>query len=103
MKTSPRVPFDCPSWISSVLASWKCRERYVIDGTRIDHVGGADKVNRIRCYSSAFMRRTAHLEVHVAVRADQEALVLEPPLEADIHELARELLHERLRVDGVDL
>jgi hypothetical protein len=44
-----------------------------------------------------------YLEVHVAIRADQEALVLKPPLEPDIHELARELLHERLRVNGVDL
>jgi hypothetical protein len=44
-----------------------------------------------------------YLEVHVAIRADQEALVLKPPLEPDIHELARELLHERLGVNGVDL
>lgn len=46
---------------------------------------------------------TTYLEVHVAIRADEETLVLQTPLEADVYRLAGELLHERLRVDGVDL
>ena len=47
--------------------------------------------------------RCTHLEVHVTIRAHEKALVLESPLEANIHRLARELLHKRLRVDRVDL
>ena len=45
----------------------------------------------------------ADLKVHVAVRADQEPLVFEPPLETNIHGLPGELLQERLWVDRCDL
>jgi len=40
------------------------------------------------------------LKVHVAVRADEEPLVFEPPFEAHEHRFPGQLLEERLRVDG---
>lgn len=44
-----------------------------------------------------------HLEIHVVVCADEKALVLHPPLEADKDELARLRLQEGLRVDWLKL
>ena len=45
----------------------------------------------------------AHLKVHIAIGRHQEAFVFQPPLQPNIHRLASELLHKRLRVDWVDL
>jgi len=43
------------------------------------------------------------LKVHVAIRADEEPLVFEPPLETNKHRLPGQLLQERLWVDRGDL
>jgi hypothetical protein len=43
------------------------------------------------------------LKVHVAIRADEEPLVFEPPLETNKHRLPGQLLHERLWVDRCHL
>lgn len=45
----------------------------------------------------------ADLKVHVAIGADEEALVFEPPLETDKHRLPGQLLQERLWIDRCDL
>ena len=43
------------------------------------------------------------LQVHVAICADEEALVFHAPLEAHQHGLARLQLQERFRVDWLEL
>ena len=81
MKTSPNAPLDLPSWNSSVFASCKQSSFAQIRGPVV---------------------RT-YLKVHVPIRAHKEALVLETPLEPNIHRLTSQLLDERLRVDRIDL
>jgi hypothetical protein len=44
-----------------------------------------------------------HLEVHVPICADEEALVLEPPFQLNEHRLSCHFLHEWLWVHWVDL
>lgn len=43
-----------------------------------------------------------HLEIHVVVSADEEALVLHPPLQADDDGLAGLLLQKGFRVHGLE-
>jgi hypothetical protein len=55
----------------------------------------------VREHASKFY--LAHLKIHISICADQKSFIFKTPLEADVHELAGQLLHERLRVYGVDL
>jgi hypothetical protein len=49
------------------------------------------------------IQRASYLEVHVAISAHEETLVLQPPFQADVDGLAGKLLQERLGVHWIDL
>lgn len=50
-----------------------------------------------------FQSMATHLQVHVVICADEETLVLHPPLETDQDRFSGLLLQERLWVHGLDL
>ena len=83
MKTSPRAPFDTPSWNSSVFASYA-------------------RTTGISCARKIVNRKT-HLKVHVAISANKESLVFQPPFELHVYRLPSELLQERLRIERIHL
>lgn len=85
------MPFDVPSWNSSVLASCQNSERK-----------RKGPVRPLLLHHSSTSHFT-HLQVHVVVCANQEALVLVAPLQTNKHRLAGLHLQKRLWVDGRDL
>ena len=59
------------------------------------------RVLEVRIASSECV--ATHLEVHIAIRRNEESLVLKTPLQLDDDGLARQLLHERLWIYRVYL
>lgn len=107
INTSPRVPTDCPSWYSSVLAI--CDEHRVRSFARRGECARPESAwgerTRKRCSESrvgrVWSRKGTDLQVHVVVCRDEVALVLHPPLQADVDGFPGQIGEERFRVDDL--